>query len=195
MVSAYNPPEVLSYFKSLGAVVARKYANPPLYGEAQKYNAGLAIKVAKLLKIDETSINSGINAAKLNGRCEVLTAKDGRTFVLDGAHNPSAFAPLRELITNNFGKADVIFGSLSDKNVRENLEIIKSFASSVTLVRCNSPRNIDAEKLRKECVNLGICAGVCKNITDALENSSGKVTVVCGSFTLIREAIRWIENK
>ena len=191
VVSGYNPPEVLAYFKGLGAQVAGRYENAPMHGEAQKYNAGLAVEVARLLNIDET----GIKAAKLGGRCEVLTAKDGRVYVLDGAHNHAAFAPLSELIKDNFGKADVIYGSLSDKNVKENLEIIKGFASSITLVPCDSPRNIDMEVLRKECQNLGICAGERENITAALENSNGKVTVVCGSFTLLKSAKEWVRSK
>ena len=195
VVSGYNPPEVIRYFKNLGALVAGKYGNPPTYGEAQKYNAGLAIEVAKLLKIDETSIYMGVNRAFLGGRCEILTTKDGTAYVLDGAHNPSAFGPLAELITDKFGKAEVIYGSLADKNVSKNLEIIKTFASSVTLVPCDSPRNIDMEKLKKECVNCGICAGECENLTAALEKTQGRAIVVCGSFTLLREAKEWIEKR
>ena len=137
----------------------------------------------------------GVKAAKLGGRCEVLTAKDGTVYLLDGAHNPAAFEPLTELVKDKFGTAEVIYGSLSDKNVGKNLEIIKGFASSVTLVPCACPRNIDMEKLTKECINCGIYAGVSANITAALENASGKVTVVCGSFTLLREAREWIEKR
>ena len=196
VVSGYNEPEVLQYFRNLGAIVAEMYENPPLYGEAQKYNAGLAIAAAKLLKIDETSIYLGVNRAKLCGRCEVLTANDGAFYILDGAHNPAAFAPLVELVKNKFGKADgVIYGSLSDKNIRKNLEIISSFATKVAVVPCESPRNIDIGKLTKECVNLGIYAGKFENITAALDNFHGKVIAVCGSFTLLREAKQWIEKR
>ena len=214
VVSGYNPPEVINYFKSLGAAVADKpieiiksnskghvfiYGGfgyeVDIAGSAQPYNAATAIEAARLLNIGERAVYLGVQAAKLCGRCEVLTAKNGRVFVLDGAHNPAAFQPLAELIKTQFGKADVIYGSLADKNIRNNLEIIKSFASSLTLVPCNSPRNIDMQLLKQECLNLGICAGESATVTDALENSGGKVTVVCGSFTLIKEAIRWIENK
>ncbi len=195
VVSGYNPPEVLEYFKNAGALVAGKYENPPMYGEAQKYNAGLAIEVAKLLKMDETSIYMGVNCAFLGGRCEILSANGGKTYVLDGAHNPAAFGPLAELVTAKFGKAEVIYGSLADKNASESLEIIKTFASSVTLVPCDSPRSRDMEKLKKECENCGIYAGECENLTAALEKSTGEVTVVCGSFTLLGAAKRWIENK
>lgn len=195
VVSGYNTDEVLKYFQKIGAAVAGRYENPPLYGEAQKYNAGLAIEVGKLLKIDETSIYLGVKAAKLRGRCQILTAKDGRIYILDGAHNPAAFAPLAELVKDKFGTAEVIFGSLSDKDIRKNLEIIKTFAASVTLVPCDSPRNIDMEKLRQECANCGIRASEEESVTAALENSDGKVTVVCGSFTLLGEAKLWIEKR
>lgn len=195
IVSGYNPSEALKYFKSLGATVAGKFDNPPMCGEAQRYNAGLAAEAARLLKIDETSIYMGVNRARLGGRCEILPKKDGTVYVLDGAHNPAAFQPLAELIKDKYGTAEVVYGSLSDKNVRANLEIIKTFSSSVSLVPCDSPRNIDMKKLKEECVSLGICAGEFENIPAALENLHGKVIVVCGSFTLLREAKRWIEKR
>lgn len=194
-VSGYNPPEALAYFKNLGAKVAGKYENPPMYGEAQKYNCGLAIEVAKLLKISETSIYSGVNRAFLGGRCEVLAAKNGKIYVLDGAHNPAAFLHLAELVNKNYGKANVIYGSLSDKNVVENLKIIKTFASSVTLVPCDSPRNIGAGKLTAACKSCGVEADEKPSVSAALERSQGKVTVVCGSFTLLKEAKSWIEKR
>ncbi len=195
VVSGCNQPAVLEFFKNLGANIAGKYENLPLFGEAQKYNSGLAVEVGNLLNIDETSIYMGVNRAKLGGRCEVLRAKDGKVYILDGAHNPAAFAPLAELVKSQFGTADVVYGSLADKNIRKNLEIIKTFAGSVTIVPCDSPRNIDMAKLKKECENSGIYAGVCENIPAALNIMQGNVITVCGSFTLLREAKQWIEKR
>ncbi len=210
VVCALQPEEVKKYFERLGAIFPKK---PEITGEdkfiydgkeyklsmhggAQAYNAAVAIEVAKLLKIDETSIYIGVNRANLGGRCEILTAKDGTVYVLDGAHNPAAFLPLAEFIKEKFGKADgVVYGSLSDKNVAENLKIISSFAEKVTLVPCPSPRNIDMQKLREQCEKRGILAGECESVADALEKSSGKVIVVCGSFTLLGEAKKWIEKR
>jgi len=210
VVCALQPEEVKKYFERAGAIFPKQ---PEITGEdkfiydgkeyklsmrggAQPYNAAVAIEVAKLLKIDETSIYMGVNRANLGGRCEILTAKDGTAYVLDGAHNPAAFLPLAEFIKTKFGKADgVVYGSLSDKNVAENLKIIKTFAEKVTVVPCLSPRNIDMQKLREECVKRGVFAGECESVSAALENLSGKVIVVCGSFTLLGEAKKWIEKR
>ena len=195
VVSGYNAGEVVEFFKNLGAKVAGVYENPPMYGEAQKYNAGLAIEVARLLKIDETSIYMGVNRAFLGGRCEILTAKDGRIFVLDGAHNPAAFKPLAELVHGQFGYVYVIFGSLSDKKVCQNLAIINKFAKKIALVPCPSARNISMEELKRECVEAGVCAVEEESVTAALENTGEKVIVVCGSFTILKEAKEWIEKR
>ena len=195
VVSGYNPAEVAEYFKNSGARVAGRYENPPMYGEAQKYNAGLAIEVAKLLKIDETSIYIGVNRAKLGGRCEILTAKDGTKYILDGAHNPAAFEPLKELVYGQFGYAYVIFGSLSDKKVCRNLAIIKQFATKIALVPCPSARNISMEELKKECKCVGIYADEEESVTAALESAQGETVVVCGSFTILKEAKEWIEKR
>jgi dihydrofolate synthase/folylpolyglutamate synthase len=195
VVSGLNSQNVLNYFENFGAVVAGKYENPPMCGEAQKYNAGLAIEVAKLLKIDESAIYAGVNAAKLCGRIEVLTAKDGKRYVLDGAHNPSAMAPLAEFVNAQFGYADVIFGSLSDKNVRENLKIISGFAKKIAIVPCPSVRNISMEKLKNECRSLSLQADEFESTAAALENVQGNNIVVCGSFTLLSGAKEWIEKR
>lgn len=195
VVSGLNSSKVVKFFENSGARVAGKYENPPMYGEAQKYNAGLAIEVAKLLKIDESAIYSGVNAAKLCGRCEVFTAKDGKKYVLDGAHNPSACLALAEFINAQFGYADVIFGSLSDKNVRENLKIISGFAKKIAIVPCPSGRNISMEKLKNECKSLNLQAEEFESTVAALESVQGDKVVVCGSFTLLKEAKEWIEKR
>ena len=140
VVSAYNPPEVIKYFKDLGATVADKPVEiiksnlkgssflyggfgffTEMAGAVQPYNAAVAIEAARLLGLEHGAIYLGIKAAKRGGRCEILTTNGGKTYVLDGAHNPAAFVPLFELVTTNYGKADVIYGSLSDKNVSKNL--------------------------------------------------------------------------
>lgn len=207
VISGYNPPEVIDFFKDFGVkraengekaqvlTVAGKYENPPMYGEAQKYNCGLAIEVAKLLKIDETAIYSGVNAAKIGGRIEVLRAKCGTVYVLDGAHNPAAMIPLAEFIDAQFGYADVLFGSLSDKNIRENLKIIAHFAKKISLVPCPGPRNISMEKLKKECRSLNLRADEFESVAAALESARGETVVVCGSFTILKEAKEWIGKR
>lgn len=195
VISGYNPTEALEYFKKAGVNVAGKYENPPMYGEAQKYNCGLAIEVAKLLKIAETAIYPGVNAAKIGGRIEVLRAKCGTVYVLDGAHNPAAFIPLAEYVCAQLGYVDVIYGSLSDKNVRENLKIIKGFAKKTALVPCPGPRNISMEKLKKECLSLSLPAEEFKSVSSALENARGEAVVICGSFTILKEAKEWIGKR
>lgn len=214
IVSGCNPQEVKDYFKALGATFADKPVriiksnlNGRIFiyggfgyeirmaGSAQPYNAAVAIEAARALGISERAIYSGVKTAKINGRIEVMRAKDGTFYVLDGAHNPAAFLPLAEFIKKEFGTAQVIYGSLSDKNTEKNLEIISKFATSVALVPCDSPRNADMEKLKKESKSCGVYGGEYENITCALENSGGETVVVCGSFTLLGEAKKWIEKR
>lgn len=209
VVSGFQPEEVIKYFEKLNVVFSDKPeitgANSFIYGGqnyvlsmrggVQPYNAAVAIEVAKLLKIGENAIYSGVKATNLCGRTEIIEAR-GRTYILDGAHNPAAMLPLADFIRQNYNRADVvIYGSLSDKAVGENLKIIGGVAKKIALVPCKSPRNISMEKLKKVCENLNISADERKNVAEALKKAEGKTVAVCGSFTLLREAKKWIEKR
>lgn len=210
VVSGLQPEEVKKYFENSGAkfpstpyitgsdsfLYENKEFKLKMNGQVQPYNAAVAIEVARILKIDENAIYEGVKRAYIGGRTEILTAKSGRVYILDGAHNPAAVSALCDFLENAYGRADeVIYGSLSDKDIYKNLSFLKEVAAKINLVPCNSSRSADMEKLKEICENLHISAVQRKNTAEALKKSSGAVTVVCGSFTILREAKKWIEKR
>ena len=209
VVNPLQNAEVTAFFEKKHAIFAKKPKiicdNAFLYdgkeyriamkGSAQPYNAATAIEVAKLLKIDETAIYMGVYQASLTGRIEVLTTKDGKKYILDGAHNPAAFIPLKDYLSNVSGKKSVIYGCLSDKDIKGNLSCLAPVADEIITVKPNSARAMDEDKIYNTCTGLFKSVQRAVSVEDALTKAGFGTVAVCGSFTLLREAKKWIEKK
>lgn len=122
----------------------------------------------------------------------MLTA-NGNTYVLDGAHNPASFVPLAELLKSTGGADAVVYGSLSDKDIDGNIAALKPYAGKIFIVMPDSPRAMNAEKIYAVCAKYKIPAEVCKSVSAAMEKARGTVAV-CGTFTILKEAKRYIDN-
>lgn len=213
VVSALQPEAVLSYFKKLNVIFADKpleiltsgfSGQSFLYGGdkfeikmagfAQAYNAAVAIEAARLLKIPENAIRTGLSAAFLAGRLQYFKA-GGNEYIVDGSHNPASFAPLAaELKKYDPEKVTLIFGCLSDKDIESNLSALEGLAGRIFAVQPKSPRAMDIDKIYSACKKRFPAAEVAESVSSALEKSDGAV-VVCGSFTLVKEAVSWIEKR
>jgi len=165
-----------------------------MHGDAQCYNAAVAIEVAKLLKIGNCKIITGLATAKLDGRCEIIS-KGGRTYILDGAHNPAAFAPLLDVLKGIEGGKTLVFGCLSDKDVFKAAELLSPEFGQILIVSPESYRAMDAEKILSAFAAAGKKALLCADIGGAMEKAEEKTVAVCGSFTVLMEAKQWIEKR
>lgn len=214
VISALQPPEAVKYFKNIPRAI---FADRPaeiissdfdgqsfLYGGekftiqmagfAQVYNAAAAIEGARILGIGEKYIREGIASARLEGRLQRVVS-GGRTFIVDGCHNPQSFTPLkRALSAFPPGEVTVVFGCLSDKDIEGNLGEIKGLAHRIIAVKPNSPRAMELGKIYAACKKYFADATTADGVAAALE-SSGGTTVVCGSFTLVKEALNWIGKR
>lgn len=216
VVSALQPEEVKAFFKDKGVLFADKpieiisvqrdgqqvftYGGYgfgiQMAGAVQPYNAATAVEAARLLKIDDGAIYSGIKATKIGGRIEVIKTKTA-VYILDGAHNPASLTPLAQFVKSKFGKADtIIFGCLADKDVDGNLNALTGTAARIIAVKPQSPRAMDIYKISAACRKKFAEVLVADSVKSALIECSGeKTVVVCGSFTLLKEAKAWIEKK
>lgn len=213
IVNALQPEEARSYFKKLGVTFADKGLDikqtsiggvrfdydgkeykTHLLGREQAYNAATAIEVAHALNIDENAIHIGISQAKLAGRLQVLTAS-GNIYIVDGGHNPAGMKPLAGIL-KMFPKDDIeiIFGCLADKDIIGNLHTLKGLTEKITAVKPDSPRAMDLDKIVAACKKHFAAVSEEKSVSAALEKAKG-VVVVCGSFTLVKEALNWIEKR
>ena len=184
--------------KSYGAEVARTelikdYRISP-DGEVRRGNAALAAAAARALGIGEKAIEAGLEKAPSEGRCEEIFA-GGKRYILDGAHNPEAFKPLAELLSSTAEVKEIIYGCLSDKDVDGCLEKLRGLADRITAVKPESPRAMDIKKITAACRRCfdNVCEA--DGVAGALGRAEAETVVVCGSFTLLKEAKNWIEKK
>lgn len=207
VVSALQPPEALEFFIQKGAIfpdnpqILNEDGTSFLYGgeeytlsmrgAAQPYNAALAIKTAEILKIDGR-FYSAVQNAKLPGRNEIII-KNGATYWLDGAHNPASVAMLCESLKHT--RPTVIYGCLSDKDVDKCVKMLAGVAVRLIAVQPDSPRAMDMEKIYSTCKKYFGSAERAGNVAEALDITDGSPVVVCGSFTLLKEAKQWIEKR
>ena len=164
---------------------------------AQPYNAALAIEGARRLKIAESAIYMGVNCAKPRGRIEVKRAH-GLTVVLDGAHNPDSFKPLSAFLKSGAVEGDrvIIFGCLADKDIDGNLALLQGLGKCIIAVQCPGDRALALDKIHVSCLKYFENAVKADSVGDALNLAVkiSKTAVVCGSFTLLKEADKWIEK-
>lgn len=208
VVSPYQAPEALSFFKGLGA----KFPDPPeitegsgffyggeyfecgIGGAVQPYNAALAIECAKTLGFNDTKIlQNAIKSTRLAGRFELLRARN-RTFILDGAHNPSSIEELCKSL-NGVKNPAIIYGCLSDKDIGNCVKPLAKISDKAVAVQPESPRAMNIEIIYKTLKTYFKQAERAASVSAALESLADENIVVCGSFTLLKEAKSWIEKR
>lgn len=167
-----------------------------MQGCRQPYNAALAISAARVLGIEEGAISRGIEEAYLAGRLQKVVAR-GRIYILDGAHNPESFIPLAHLLTTAYAKKrrTLVYGCLSDKDIDGVLSALSGCAESIIAVQPDSYRAMDMGKIVNACRRhfSDVCTAV--GVSNALDLADGDVVAVCGSFTLLKEAMEWTEKR
>lgn len=216
VVSALQTDEVKAYFGGKGAIFADKplrviksslngqtfiYGGYGFFtqmaGNVQPYNAACAIEAARLLKISETAIYQGVKAAKLPARAEVIR-KNGTIYLLDGAHNPPALKQLATLIKQRFAPmvTAIVFGCLSDKDVDGGVKALEGASAKIIAVHPDNSRGMDIEKINSACKKYFKNAVTAADIPAAMQQTADfKSVVICGSFTILSEAKRWIEKE
>lgn len=217
VVSAYQCGEVKEFFKKFNPVFAGEGLTPAtadttcvqafcykgetyginMLGSAQPYNAATAIEACRLLGIESRYITEGLKTAKLYGRTEVIK-KGGRTFIFDGAHNPAAIGALTQTLadTPDFkgGEAELVFGCLSDKDVEACAKILAPHFKRAILFEPESARAMALDKMIKAFTGK-IPVETAPSVIGALDKTESRKIVVCGSFTIIKEAREWIKRE
>lgn len=198
VVNSYQSEEARRYFEKLGTVFADlnlcKGYEINACGNLQPYNAATVIKGAEILGLDGKAVYEGIKNTRPCGRLEKFEVC-GRSYILDGAHNPSAFEPLANFLGQRKGKKIIIFGCLSDKDIEGNLGRLKGLADGIIAVACTGPRARSLSETRSVCEKYFADVKTALSVTDALAVADAPTVAVCGSFTLLKEAKEWIEKR
>ena len=126
----------------------------PLSGEFQLYNMCLAIRACEILQkkglsISESSIISGLQDIRLEGRFEKLS--NDPPIIIDGAHNPAAAASLCNTVKTVFPDKKIILiaGIMDDKNISGILSPLIDVAESVILTKSGYDRAATPDKMEE----------------------------------------------
>lgn len=157
--------------------ITELYSTVPL---ANQVTAAQAFSLSPFA-LPATSVKQALNRVLLAGRCQQLTWQ-GRTLVLDVAHNPHA----AEYLAAHLGgqRWHLILGMLSDKDVTGVVSALEPLTKDITLVSLDVPRGLTAQALQQratladaQCYDSmsQALAAVCASEDDA-------PVLVCGSF-------------
>ncbi len=175
----------------------------PFVGAHQAVNAACALMALTIImrqddRINESDVREGLARARWMGRFDVRTV-DGKTIILDGAHNPAGAEALKESLEEFCleKRRLIVFSSLSDKDTDTVIELLvrkqdKVFVTEAPVARTRTRAELAAkftcEKKEEESVTAAL--------TDALsEAGENDVILVCGSLYILGEALLWIESK
>jgi dihydrofolate synthase/folylpolyglutamate synthase len=170
----------------------------PLPGEHQKLNAAVAIAtvraLAKQIPVEDRAIQAGLAGVHWPGRMQIVEFPDGRTLVLDGAHNPDGAAALRAAFEERFPgtRPTLILGVLADKDWPAIVRALAPLAGRIVLAPVSSERGIDLAALQSACA--ATCPNtsltVCPTLAEALQNTArDSLVLITGSLYLVGEAL------
>lgn len=180
--------------------------NSALKGTYQKENLALVLTAIESLnksgfKVAEKLIKSGLKNVKHPCRFEYLKEFN---ILIDGAHNPNGAKVLRQSLDYYFPnqKMRFIFGCLKNKNYQEMMKNL--FTPSIrngkgtTIVETLTPEIYFYEFDNPNSCSYGELASVCEFNSkpfDEFKSDNNTLTVVCGSFYMIKELLTKINIK
>ena len=182
-----------------------------LLGTYQKYNVAGVLTALNLLekdfKIKEHHIEDALVEVKkltgLHGRWEILSKKNPRV-ICDTGHNKDGIKQVIDCIDREFdskyvnGKLHVVFGAVSDKDVSEIFNLLKTnkhFASACYyFCKPNIPRGMEVTILHKAAGKYGLKGKVYSSIKAALKAAkrtakSKELVFVGGSTFTVAEVV------
>ena len=179
----------------------------PLLGEHQGKNLALAVCAAEMLrdmgysKITKAAIFAGMESVVWAGRLEVF--KEKPLIIIDVAHNVDGIITLKEAVKSIFPeyKVTLVIGMLADKEREKAMEIIAPIAERIVVTKPLSPRagnweelKILAEKFSPEALlepDIGAALELALKGMGAIQE---EMIVISGSFYMVSEARRWLQE-
>ncbi|MBV9750471.1 MAG: hypothetical protein JO157_16820 [Acetobacteraceae bacterium] len=184
------------------SVVTRR---PRLVGAHQSRNLGLAIAMLRhqgALAMPEAALRAAADWAHWPARMQrldpgPLTARlaDSAELWVDGAHNPSAAAPVaRALRTIARGRpVTLVFGMLANKDAEGVMRLLAPSLAQVVAVPVPGHAHHTPERLADLAGGFGLPARTAANVDQAIDGLEG-VVLIAGSLYLAGEALRLNEQ-
>jgi dihydrofolate synthase/folylpolyglutamate synthase len=123
-----------------------------LEGRHQVDNAVVAVRVLELLDeigvaVPESAIAEGLATVWWPGRLERISLANGRTLLIDAAHNPAGADALAAYLATRAFRHPLVFAAMRDKDVRGILAALVPQVNAVVFTRASNPRSADPHNL------------------------------------------------
>ncbi len=178
----------------------------PLIGDHQIENLATAVATVEVLRdrgfsVPDRAIEQGVRDVCWPARFQVYV-RDGKTIVVDGAHNPYSVGRLTETVVQHFdpGRILLVFGSLGGHSAQGMLGAFASLSPGIVAVQSRHPRSahasVTADTVRSMGLNLIAESNtVAGGLRYAIALARAEDLVLCsGSLALAAEAIEELEG-
>jgi dihydrofolate synthase/folylpolyglutamate synthase len=171
-------------------------------GKIQGENIGITITTIENLQmngvyITDDSITEGFEKVKNHGRMDIFGFEP--IILLDGAHNIAGISSLKITLEEDFiyDKLILVIGILSDKNIKEILDIITPIADIIIVTKSSNKRACDPTKLKEIILNKEVM--IKDEISDAIDYAkkvAEKHDLICitGSLFTVGEALDYLQK-
>ena len=182
------------------------YLWTPLLGDYQLENIATAVAAIDVLRdrgfdVPVDAIVSGVQDVSWPGRLQVFEC-DGKTLVVDGAHNPYS---VRRLLQSLRGLVSVdnvvlVFSALGGHSADGMLEELSSLSPRVIAVQSRHPRSSRADRVAQSITAAGLnlvaqSDTVAGGLRIALETADAGDLILCtGSLALAGEVLEYLEG-
>ena len=155
-----------------------------LKGLCQRENLSLALAAVRYLfpSIDENIIQNAIS--KVQHPCRFQFIKD-KNMIIDAAHNPNGIRALKQSLDFWYPnlKRRFVFGCLKNKDYKTMMAELFEKNDEIYFYKFDYPNSANIEELQSACDY------PLKEFTGKFDYNDGKLTIVCGSFYMIKELL------
>jgi len=170
-----------------------------LYGDHQRANAGVAVRVLEQLTargvgVPSDAVARGLADPEWPGRLDQRRLPDGRELLLDAAHNPAGAAALATYLTAESQRRPLVFAAMRDKDIDGMFRILLPAIGAAVMTRASNPRSADPGMLADSARTIAPALPIAiePSSTDALAAAwrmSPRI-VVAGSIFLLGDVMR-----
>ena len=182
------------------------YLWTPLLGDYQLENIATAVAAIDVLRdrgfdVPVDAIVSGVQDVSWPGRLQVFEC-DGRTLVVDGAHNPYSIRRLLQSLRRLVSVDNVVlvFSALGGHSAGGMLEELSTLSPCVVAVQSRHPRSSRADRIAQSITAAGLnlvaqSGTVAGGLRIALETADAGDLILCtGSLALAGEVLEYLEG-
>ena len=157
-------------------------SNLALNGLHQQQNLSLALATIKYLfpKISPVQIQKALKKVKNPFRFEFIESKN---MIVDVAHNPNGIMALKNNLDYYYPNEHkrFIFGCLNNKDYASMIYQLFEAKDEIYFYHFNNPNSVTIDELQD------VCPYPSKEFKEKFDYTDGKLTIVCGSFYMMKE--------